>query len=298
MLKTTSELLKNAYIEMQYTKHDDVLKYNIPFLDDLTGGIFKDNLVLVGARSGEGKSELVGQIAYKTALKGKKVVFFNLEDGEEGFVRRLVSLKLSQKLKKSFAPIDFRTNRLVSEHEELLNQCFRDVKEEIGDNIKIYSGKGVPSIQDFEDIITKEAEREDIDLIVVDHLHYFSMHELQEQSSVQLAKIMRKIRMLTKNKEIPVLMAAHLSKPQKEEKAPCKYDFHGSSDIAKEATVCVLLWRKENFTDIILDKNRDGRYLRTETCKFDPIKGGFYCFEKQAGFDSHSGIDNEPELSF
>ena len=111
----------------------------------------------------------------------------------------------------------------------------------------------------MEEMIEELADLEDLDLICIDHLHYFDMGESREFESIQLGKIMRKLRDITK-KGIPVILASHL-KTVRDNKPPQNHDLFGSSNIAKEATNVILLHREDDETILRITKNRNGGVL-------------------------------------
>ena len=96
---------------------------------------------------------------------------------------------------------------------------------------------------------------------------------------------MRELRRLTKIESIPVVLVSHLAKRDKK-KLPTGSDFHGSSNIAKEAKTAILLHRDdENGNTMVIDKNREGGKTPKLEYKYDIMKGGMQ-FDSQAGFKS------------
>ncbi len=95
------------------------------------------------------------------------------------------------------------------------------------------------------------------DLIVIDHLHYFSMDG--ENMSVQIGNIMRNLKRITKKYKIPIIVVSHFRK-RDISKDPTSADLFGSSNIGKEAntTLFIVRDREDNDTRLIAWKRRVG----------------------------------------
>ena len=57
----------------------DRLTFGIDFLNDVTGGIFKNDVIVISAHTGIGKTDLSTIIAQHNALEGRNVYYFALE---------------------------------------------------------------------------------------------------------------------------------------------------------------------------------------------------------------------------
>ena len=86
---TWKEPFLEEAIERFSMKKNDLCSYGVPCLDHALGGIYKNDLVVVGADSGVGKSELVLNIAKYNASRGKRVVLYYLEGGHTEAMRRM-----------------------------------------------------------------------------------------------------------------------------------------------------------------------------------------------------------------
>lgn len=61
----------------------------MPILSKKLWGLQKGRLTVIGARTSQGKSSFVGQVAYDLASQGKEVLFLSLEMSKEEMVERL-----------------------------------------------------------------------------------------------------------------------------------------------------------------------------------------------------------------
>jgi replicative DNA helicase len=87
----------------------------------------------------------------------------------------------------------------------------------------------------------------DSDLIILDHLHYVDLDSKSNENS-EMSKLLKKLRHLTLVLGIPIICIAHLKKGSAKTLVPELDDFHGSSEITKIATTCLMLAPCRNFT--------------------------------------------------
>lgn len=95
-VKNMGEHLKPALDRMYAEYHEPELgglKTGFPRLDTLTNGMEPDDLVIVGAGSGVGKTVFALNVAAHVAQRGKKVLIFSLEMGINRLIRRLVHME-------------------------------------------------------------------------------------------------------------------------------------------------------------------------------------------------------------
>lgn len=241
--KTTSESLTSEE-KYRSTFADGLLSFGCKAIDDLTGGIHRNDLVLLSARTGAGKTEMAINIAMTNALKGKRVHFFSLESEEDEIIRRIKYKFLVKKFYEQFARPQEVPNYLdwsMGKQNHLLLKFEVDVNEELSESLKTLFyryRKSDFAIDDF----SKEVFmiQNQTDLIIVDHLHYFDFDDHNENVAMKAAiKQIRDTAMLVGK---PVVLIAHLRKSDKNSTAviPSLDDIHGSSDIAKIATKAIL----------------------------------------------------------
>ena len=84
---------KDAFIEEAEFRGDtDIEKlctYGVTPLDDAMLAINRNELIVLGASSGSGKTELALQISRNNAMRGKKVAHYNLEGGYLEGIQRM-----------------------------------------------------------------------------------------------------------------------------------------------------------------------------------------------------------------
>lgn len=230
---------------IENAKH--VLSFGVHFLDAIFGGIKRHDLVLIGARTGGGKTELATLIATANAKRKKRVHYLALE-AERNEIERRIRFKIMCRLIEKDKSISVALREQVSFTDWELGmlgdwivpydlEAGRLVESQLSTLYTLY-----PS--DFE-VDTLEATirglRNETDLIVLDHLHYLDItNESENQGMLRIVKTLRKTAL-----EIgrPVVAVAHLRKGDvlSGPLVPVLEDFHGSSNIPKNATKAIML---------------------------------------------------------
>ena len=81
--------------ENRKSEHNNLLTFGVRYLDDAMKGISRNDLVLVGAPSGAGKTQFCVNLALKNSEQGKRVHYIALEAYEGEIERRLMFQTIS-----------------------------------------------------------------------------------------------------------------------------------------------------------------------------------------------------------
>lgn len=294
--------------EAEYRLDTDVSKlcsYGIKPLDDALICINRGELVVIGADSGVGKTEGAVQIASHNAKLGKKVALYHLEGGFREAISRMKWKDIcryyydnhsDKRLEMSYQKwvVNLEQDKLMQEIESLV---WNEYKEKYGDNLFIHKSSDdltltdfLASLLDFHSLETaagaklSDKARQDgfnLDLIVIDHLQYFSLDQSESEIS-EITNIIRQVKKVTDNFQIPVVLISHLRKKSKDRGLPDQQDFYGSSNIPKIANTAITLTpqiNKEDFSNnlfptwIRVVKSRVGiRSSVAVLCDFDGKK--------------------------
>lgn len=268
-------------IELRKNRRANLLSFGIDFLDDTLKGILKNDLILIGAGSGAGKTELSCSIAKSNIEKGKRVHFIALE-AEMYEIERRIKYQLFAKhfYEDRDRPRDISIYfdewmlgdyiESCEKYEALAATEFMNKYE----NQYTYYKQDDFTVGDFVEKVLMVHEK--TDLIILDHVHYFDFDDDNENRAVK--QIAKTARMLTLEYGIPIILVSHLRKRDRgtHEMAPGLEEFHGSSDLYKIATKAITIapggWdpdgKYETFFRIV--KNRFGgsvvRYMAS--CNF------------------------------
>lgn len=221
--------------------------YGISCLDDFLHGIYKDDLVIITAQSGAGKTEIAFNLAYNNA-RNKKVLLYALEadtyEPDKRFLYKIIYelyLKDNQKKYQTFSYRNYVHNKL-------------DIEKYFDKAINIFAESQKPDIVYYDTEFTIDSFKQsllstktDYDLIVLDHLDYFDVEENVTENQ-QMGNIMKELRILNQKFKKPVIAVSHLRKGARKTLMPTIDDLMGSSNKAKIATTVITLAPdKENY---------------------------------------------------
>lgn len=264
------------------------LRYFVAFLDDYLRGVLPNDLVLLGAPSGMGKTDLALSIAASNADAGRFVHYFALEAEPRELERRTKYSLLVRKLYEAKHPQRERMNYtdwLIGECEDICGDWNRivdqQVLERLGRMQTYYRGARFTATDLEKSILAVYAHTA---LIVVDHLHYVDSDEDDEHRA--LGETVKTIRDVSLRIGVPILLVAHLRKrdTRSRQLVATLDDFHGSSNITKIATQVIAIerahgidtdrwWKSPTFMSVIKDR-RSGAPREVALCDFDVrVKG-------------------------
>ncbi len=232
-------------------------------IDEITSGLNRSDLILIGARPAMGKTSFALNIARNVSFTGKKVVFFSLEMSNEQLASRILSTEArveSNKLRSG----DISSEEWVrlAEATDRLTKCnlyFDDT-----------ASITVPEIK------SKIKRAKDVDCIIIDYLGLMQSASKKENRVQEVTEITRSLKMLAKELKIPVVVCAQLSRgPEKNGKAsnrPMLSDLRDSGSIEQDADIVMMLYREGYYknssqnadeidmtkADVDIAKNRHG----------------------------------------
>jgi DnaB-like helicase C terminal domain len=246
------------------------LRFGIEFLDDALGGIAARDLVLVGARTGSGKTQLATLVALANTEKGKRVHYFALEAEDNEIERRIKWQALARIYYRnaistaSIRYLDWRLGRIegfVGRHEDAADVEVASTLKNLHTFYRCSSFTG----DDFAKQL--RAIREETDLVILDHLHYVDNDDRDENRGYK--RLVKQIRDAAIESGKPVLVVAHVKKSDKRQRGivPELEDFHGSSDIPKIATKAIML--APDFDTKTGNSSMWSTYIQVVKCRLD-----------------------------
>lgn len=261
---TNDEAFEKAEAYRKSFNPDDLIYYTNDFLNDALTGITPGELVVIGADTGIGKSEFCIDLAFENSKRNKKVVLYSLEGGEHEVMHRLTWKLLSKEYFKNPDGRDWNFKKF------LMNGIYVDdlmpkIKQEIesAEGLILFRNNKRLNRDLLKGIIGKTINA---DLIIIDHLHYFSLDESRNEFS-QISELVSMIKEVTKILQVPIVLVSHLRKKDRFRFLPGVDDLHGSSNIGKEADTCIFITQDDIFdfsdefrsnTFFIIGKSRSG----------------------------------------
>ena len=217
------------------------LCFGVPYLDDALFGIAKNDLILLGAETGTGKTDFATNVALENSQRGARVNYIALEAEDKEIERRVIyGLACRICRKRDEVPPRYsewrmsRGDSMPLATAEATADFMRECK-----SLATYYKSSRFAAEDLRKLVL--SVKDGTDLLIIDHLHYVDIDDANENRGVRdLVKTLRDIALGIGK---PVLLVAHLRKRDAKSKqiGPTIDDFHGSSDTAKIATRAILL---------------------------------------------------------
>lgn len=263
MVQLISETMED--IDKKYNKRDD-LKYHTGFfeLDKVTDGLHEQELTLIAARPGCGKTALALNIAKNISKKGVCTYFVSLEMSEKQLGNRLVS---------SYAGIDshrLRSGWLEDEDFKKINIAIADLQE-----LKMIIDSKSTTIQEIELKASELKARKNIGLIIIDYLQLLKSKTKFNCREQEVADISRKLKLLSKDLNIPIIALCQLNRESLKRTRPTNADLRESGSLEQDADNIIFIYTDEEDlskrvieTELIISKQRNGP-TGTVKLKFD-----------------------------
>lgn len=257
-------------------------------VDEWTGGLQKQNLIVLAARPGMGKTALAVQLAANEALRegGGTVLLFSMEMSHQELQFRMLSAESLVDLGRIVR------GRLSDDDIPRLTTSSQVVSSA---RLLVDDTSALSSLELRARARKAKAENPDLRMIVVDYLQLMAGTG-QENRQQEVSEISRGLKALAKDMDVPVLALSQLSRApeQRASHRPGLSDLRESGAIEQDADVVMFLFRPEYYlpkgeakqqgvvghTELIFGKHRNGPtgtvelYFRAENARFENAVGG------------------------
>lgn len=203
------------------------LSTGIKKVDDMTQGFVPGELMIISGQTSHGKTQLSNNIMLNAAKNGHKVMFVTMEMTKQETADRF--------------------NMLTAD-------------EDIGEGKIFLNMRADLAYTDVTKLVEKAKEK-GCDLVVIDHLHYFSRSV--ENATQEVSKIVKEFKGAAVQYELPIILICHVRK-MAPKKHPTIEDLRDSSLIAQDADMVLIVWRDDSPTsknpsevEVTLWKNRN-----------------------------------------
>jgi replicative DNA helicase len=227
-------------------------------LDSLLSGLQKENLIIVAARPGVGKSSFVTNVARNVAVEaGVPVAMFSLEMSRFEIGMRLLCAEARVAWDK------VRSGRVATEEWTRIVEAAEVLHE-----APLYIvDSGNVTIVDIRAKARRMKSKQGLGLIIVDYLQLMSSHMRTENRQQEVAEISRSLKLLAKELEIPVIAVSQLNRnPEtRADKRPQLSDLRESGSIEQDSDIVMFIHREDSDdpsvkgkADVIVAKHRNG----------------------------------------
>lgn len=230
-------------------------------LDRVTGGLHPGDLVLVAGRPGIGKSVLTIDVARQAAIRnGTGTIVFSLEMSRSELVKRILSAEGRVR-----ADALGREGGMSSDDWARINTRLPQIEAA---PLHIVDTPNM-TITAIKAKAREIAATQEIGLIVIDYLQLIESSGRAESRQIEVSAISRKLKLLAKELEVPVVVAAQLNRgpEQRSDKKPQLSDLRESGALEADADKAILIHRPDLYerddprmgeADFILAKHRGG----------------------------------------
>jgi replicative DNA helicase len=228
-------------------------------LDRLINGLNKQEMIIVAARPGQGKTTLANNIAINVAKKNKHVAIFNLEMSKEQIFEKILS-------NVSMVECNKISNGSLSKEDWLRLGKGENTLIGLSDNMKVYDRTlKIDSILAKAKKLKKQGK---LDVLIIDYLQLVEGDKKQSREQ-EVSSISRKLKQLSKELNISVIALSQLSRApeQRADHRPILSDLRESGAIEQDSDVIIFCYRDEyynaeteekNIMEMIIGKNRNG----------------------------------------
>lgn len=243
-------------------------------LDRITAGLHPDELIVLAARPGVGKTAFALNIAQNigTQHNDTAIAIFSLEMGAEQLVNRMVCAE---------GNIDANHLRTGQLNEAEWHQLVVAMAKLATAKIYIDDTPGIKMAEIRAKCRRLQQEQKNLGLIVVDYLQLIEGSG-QENRQQEISTISRQLKKLAKELHVPVLALSQLNRgiEQRQDKRPLLSDIRESGSIEQDADIVAFLYREDYYrsedddgessgphhdedenvgpVEVIVEKNRSG----------------------------------------
>ena len=262
------EMIKPVFMDIEARAQRDTTLVGVPSglekLDEMTNGFKRENLVIIAARPGMGKTALAGDIALAVAKNGGGVGFFSLEMSREELTTRMLATmaKVNSKNIESgrLSPAEWgRLAGAANKLQALPIHFF--AKDEVSASEIRARGRRLSA--------QLSGTKTPLAMIIVDYLQLMYLDESAERRDVAIGRNTRQLKGLAKQLQVPVLLLAQLNREveKRPNKRPQMSDLRESGSIENDADLIIFVFREEEYkrtdenrgvAELIIGKQRSG----------------------------------------
>ncbi|CAJ1174721.1 replicative DNA helicase [Companilactobacillus paralimentarius DSM 13238 = JCM 10415] len=247
-----SDVVKSSFEEIDklYDQDSDVTGLSTGYkdLDAMTTGLHKDELIILAARPGVGKTAFALNLAQNAATKSNATVaIFSLEMGAEQLVNRMLC---------SEGSIDANSLRTGKLDENQWNSLVVAMGSLSRTNVYIDDTPGVKMAEIRSKCRRLLKESGKLDLVIVDYLQLIEGTG-QENRQQEVSVISRGMKKLAKELHVPIIALSQLSRgvEARQDKRPMLSDIRESGSIEQDADIVAFLYRDDYYRDEDGDDN-------------------------------------------
>lgn len=233
IIDTLDMIEKNMKNKNDYSLYTGMLD-----LDQLTCGLHNEELTIIGARPGMGKTTFALQIADYIAKKKIPVMFISLEMSEEQIITKLIAKDTRINSTK------MRLGTLTDQEAVKVYEAGAELEEK-----PLYITSNLRTIQQIEVEARKLKNKKNIGLIIIDYIQLIKSSQKFNLREQEVADITRTLKLLTLELKIPIIGLCQLNRNATRQE-PMLSDLRESGAIEQDADNVIFIYQEEE-TDAV-----------------------------------------------
>lgn len=236
VVETSTEIEKNTLQKPDYT-----LYTGITDLDKMICGLHKQELTIIGARPGVGKTTLALQIAEHIAERGTETAIISLEMSDTQVIQKLISRRARINNYK------MRMGTLETKELEQIGIVSAEIAE-----LPIHLITKARTIQHIENIARKLKNKNNLGLMIIDYIQLIKNKGKFNSREQEVADITRTLKLLSLELNIPIIGLCQLNRNAARQE-PTLADLRESGAIEQDADNILFLYQEAESTETVAD---------------------------------------------
>jgi replicative DNA helicase len=271
----------DRYDRIFYVEGGNAISTGLRDLDHwLGGGLMGGDFMVIGSRTGVGKTTIAQTIANNIAAK-RKVLYVSVEMTTDDMTDRDVASYLGEPVSH------IRRGNYEQTREGLYTDILMALEEYVG-KLNIIHISGSFDTDKIHQIALSTQMRYGLDAVVVDYLGILK-DRYGTNDEQRLSYISRNLKSMAMELKIPFIVPHQLNREneKREDNRPKMSDLRGSGSIESDADIVILMYRENYYkriqdttTEVIIAKHRQGESNKLVKLSFDLKHGRYMDYNK------------------
>lgn len=234
--ETSMQIENNTLAKPDYSLYTGIMD-----LDNITCGLHKQELTIIGARPGVGKTTLALQIAEHIAEKGTEVAVISLEMSDTQIIQKMLAKRTRINSYK------MRMGTLETKELEQIGIASAEIAK-----LPLHIITKARTLQHIENITRKLKNKSNLGLMIIDYIQLIKNKGKFNSREQEVADITRTLKLLSLELNIPIVGLCQLNRNAARQ-APTLADLRESGAIEQDADNILFLYQEAESTETVVD---------------------------------------------
>ena len=236
VVETTEKIEKNTTSKTDYSLYTGMIE-----LDKILCGLHKEELTIIGARPGVGKTTFALQIAEHIAQNNVETAIVSLEMSEYQVIQKMLAKRTKVNSYK------MRLGTLEAEELGEIGRASAELAE-----LPIHLITKARTLQQIENIARKLSNRGKLGLLIIDYIQLIKNKGKFNSREQEVADITRTLKLLSLELNIPIIGLCQLKRNATKQE-PSLADLRESGAIEQDADNVIFLYKEDEQNGNIID---------------------------------------------